>query len=98
MEVIKQRFQGEPQKCSKEKIVDPACSGAIASPEEHASAGVGELCAPVLARRRWEGWALKTGDLIDITGVGFCDFEHGQSGVAPNAIELHPVLSIQRVD
>jgi hypothetical protein len=27
-----------------------------------------------------------------ITGVGFFDFQHGQSGVAPNAIELHPVL------
>jgi hypothetical protein len=28
-----------------------------------------------------------------ITGVGFFDFWHGQSGVAPNAIELHPVLA-----
>jgi endonuclease YncB( thermonuclease family) len=27
------------------------------------------------------------------TGVGFFDFKHGQTGVAPNAIELHPVLS-----
>jgi hypothetical protein len=27
-----------------------------------------------------------------VTGVGFFDFWHGQSGVAPNAIELHPVL------
>jgi hypothetical protein len=31
---------------------------------------------------------------VTITGVGFFDFKHGQSGVAPNAIELHPVLSI----
>jgi hypothetical protein len=29
---------------------------------------------------------------IQIAGVGFFDFKHGQSGVAPNAIELHPVL------
>jgi len=28
-----------------------------------------------------------------ISGVGFFDFKHGQSGVAPNAIELHPALS-----
>ncbi len=28
-----------------------------------------------------------------ITGVGFFDFPHGQTGVAPNAIELHPVLA-----
>jgi hypothetical protein len=29
---------------------------------------------------------------VQIAGVGFFDFRHGQSGVAPNAIELHPVL------
>jgi hypothetical protein len=28
-----------------------------------------------------------------ITGVAFFDFKHGQTGVAPNAIELHPILS-----
>jgi hypothetical protein len=30
-----------------------------------------------------------------ITGVGFFDYDHGQSGVAPNAIELHPVLGFK---
>ncbi len=29
-----------------------------------------------------------------VTGVGFFDFLHGQYGVAPNAIERHPVLNI----
>jgi hypothetical protein len=28
-----------------------------------------------------------------IIGVAFFDFDHGQIGVAPNAIELHPILS-----
>ncbi len=32
---------------------------------------------------------------VQITGVGFFDFIHGQSGVAPNGIELHPVLDIK---
>jgi hypothetical protein len=27
-----------------------------------------------------------------ITGVGFFDRIHGQAGVAPNGIELHPAL------
>jgi hypothetical protein len=27
-----------------------------------------------------------------VTGVAFFDYDHGQTGVAPNAIELHPVL------
>jgi hypothetical protein len=29
-----------------------------------------------------------------VTGVGFFDFIHGQTGVAPNGIELHPILNI----
>jgi hypothetical protein len=32
-----------------------------------------------------------------ITGVAFFDFKHGQTGVAPNAIELHPVLKFRCV-
>jgi hypothetical protein len=31
---------------------------------------------------------------VRVTGVGFFDFIHGQTGVAPNGIELHPVLNI----
>jgi hypothetical protein len=31
----------------------------------------------------------------DLTGVGFFDRIHGQLGVAPNGIELHPVLAIK---
>jgi len=27
-----------------------------------------------------------------VAGVAFFDFDHGQTGVAPNAIELHPIL------
>lgn len=30
-----------------------------------------------------------------VTGVGFFDFIHGQTGVAPNGIELHPVLDFE---
>jgi hypothetical protein len=30
-----------------------------------------------------------------VTGVAFFDFKHGQTGVAPNAIELHPVLALR---
>ena len=33
-------------------------------------------------------------DTVTITGVGFFDILHGQTGVAPNGIELHSVLSI----
>ncbi len=33
--------------------------------------------------------------LRQITGIGFFDFLHGQAGVAPNGIEIHPILDIQ---
>jgi hypothetical protein len=36
--------------------------------------------------------------LIRITGIGFFDFKHGQTGVAKNAIELHPVLRVELPD
>ena len=31
---------------------------------------------------------------MKITGVGMFDFLHGQTGVAPNGIEVHPILDI----
>ena len=31
---------------------------------------------------------------VQVKGVGFFDFIHGQTGVAPNGIELHPLLEI----
>lgn len=35
-----------------------------------------------------------TSTAVTIKGVGFWDFLHGQTGVAPNGIEVHPVLDI----
>jgi hypothetical protein len=31
---------------------------------------------------------------VTVTGVGFWDYPHNQVGLAPNAIEIHPVMSI----
>jgi len=36
--------------------------------------------------------AAKTCARARVIGVAFFDFDHGQDGVAPNAIELHPLL------
>jgi hypothetical protein len=33
--------------------------------------------------------------LATVTGVAFFDIKHGQTGVAPNGIELHPILSFR---
>ena len=32
---------------------------------------------------------------VKVTGVAFFDFRHGQTRVAPNAIELHPILGFR---
>jgi hypothetical protein len=36
----------------------------------------------------------KVGVKATVVGVGFFDSNHGQTGVAPSAIELHPIFSI----
>jgi hypothetical protein len=33
-----------------------------------------------------------------VTGVAFFDFFHHQTGVAPNQIELHPILAFHCLD
>jgi hypothetical protein len=38
---------------------------------------------------------LKLVGSVTITGVGFWDEKHGQTGIAPNGIELHLVLNFQ---
>lgn len=41
------------------------------------------------------GQVIKPGLPVTVTGVGFFDRLHGQTGVAPNGIELHPLTSIE---
>jgi hypothetical protein len=47
--------------------------------------------AQMAAARR----ALRICSRARVTGVAFFDFDHGQTGVAPNAIELHPILGFR---
>ncbi len=37
------------------------------------------------------GWGHRT---LSLTGIGYMDSLHGQPGVAPNGMELHPILAI----
>jgi hypothetical protein len=39
--------------------------------------------------------AVKLCGKAEVVGVAFFDFFHGQDGVAPNAIELHPILKFR---
>ena len=76
-----------PSAPSKTMIVefpDTSCNGASSSPKKakmrSARSALIAACGQPSSSR------------FTVTGVGFFDIPHGQTGIAPNAIELHPVL------
>lgn len=72
------------------EIPDPYCVG-TSSPF---LAGIETARAAFDARYNVTGSWQYANAAVTVTGVGFFDFLHGQSGVAPNGIELHSVLAI----
>jgi len=66
------------------------CSGAVDS--MHASEMRSARAALIAAFGRPTHQFQRISGSATITGVGFFDALHGQTGVAPNGIELHPVL------
>jgi hypothetical protein len=74
------------------EVPDPVC--AVASTSAH----VDEF----IAARNWVNTHIGTDPVsnvnipsVDITGVSFVDVPHGQTGAAPNQMEIHPILNIQ---
>jgi hypothetical protein len=73
------------------EIPDPACVGA-GSP---LAAGISKARGEFDAKYTVTG-SFKTANApVTVTGVGFFDYLHGQTGVAPNGVELHAVLDVQ---
>ncbi len=72
------------------EIPDPNCIG----PGSPFAAGIAH------ARAQFDAKFTATEDFqevnvpVQITGVGFFDYQEGQEGIAPNAIELHPIIDI----
>jgi len=81
---------------------DPSCSGVCSSPrlaemeegrEEFLnSPAVIERGKPTSTYKK-----LKKRVLVELIGIGFWDFIHGQIGVAKNGLELHPVISFKEL-
>ena len=74
------------------EVPDPVCSAAASS------AHVNEF----IAARNWVNQHIGTNAVpnvniapVNITGVSFVDPPHGQTGRAPNGMEIHPILNIQ---
>jgi hypothetical protein len=73
------------------EIPDPVCVGSSSPLLTSIQKSRAEFDAKYIATG-----SFKTANVpVTITGVGFFDFLHGQTGVAPNGIELHAVLDIQ---
>jgi hypothetical protein len=72
------------------EIPSPACDGTT-SPFDAAIAAVrAKFDARLTAITSFQPANIP----VQMKGVGFFDFLHGQTGVAPNGIELHPILDL----
>jgi hypothetical protein len=88
-----------PKKTMIVEFPDPTCPGAKDSPKKARMASArsaliascGKPPSASSSFRDLKGTAT-------VTGVGFFDIIHGQTGVAPNGIELHPVLNLTNAD
>jgi PKD repeat protein len=72
------------------EISDPACVGSTSPFRAYVQNARSEFDAKYTATTSFKTVSIP----VRLFGVGFFDFQHGQTGVAPNAIELHPILDI----
>jgi hypothetical protein len=74
------------------EIPDPACASGSRVYNQIVAARaafVSQIGSP-------QSYFISLNQLINVQGVGFFDYFHGQTGVAPNAIELHPVIAFSK--
>jgi hypothetical protein len=71
------------------ELADPSCVTAARFKPE-----ITNVRRTFLARYTPTGSYQRTQRAIRVRGIGFFDRLHGQTGVAPNGIELHPVLGL----
>jgi hypothetical protein len=78
------------------EIPSPTCASACASAKVPAFGAARQVLVNELgpAPTTTSVTLLNPPRKVEVTGVGFFDFDHKQDGLAPNCIELHPVLQI----
>lgn len=74
------------------ELADPECQGAASSPYRSFLVNARNAFAALLAGR---SPSALVGMIVRVRGVGFFDFDHGQTGRARSCMELHPVISIE---
>jgi hypothetical protein len=89
----------EPGNASHTLIVEfaaPSCQGVTESTARAQIAAARSGFAQVCGMPSRAAFAPLSGS-ARLTGVGFFDVFHGQNGVAPNGIELHPVMRVDQL-
>ena len=71
------------------EIADPNCVSGSAF-----ASGISRARSQFDARFTATSTMKTTSTPVTIKGIGFWDYKHGQTGIAPNGIEIHPVLDI----
>ena len=77
------------------EIPDSACSAVASTSRGHLFAIARQWVHDNVGNPTTAFKTLSPPQPITITGVGFWDFAHGQRGLAANAREIHPVLTIE---
>lgn len=72
------------------EIPDPACAAAASSPFVNQFLTCRNFIDAHVASGNVTGLSLK----VTVKGIGFIDPPHGQTGAAPNNMELHPIIDI----
>ncbi len=72
------------------EIPDPGCVGSGSPFRPQISEARAQFDSHYVAAPSFQSVSVS----VIVTGIGFFDRLHGQTGVAPNGIELHPVLAI----
>jgi hypothetical protein len=84
-----------PAKTMITEFPDPKCNGARTSPKRKAMGRARKALIAACGAPPSSDFADLRG-AATLIGVGFFDIKHGQTGVAPNGIELHPVLAFKQ--
>ena len=75
------------------EIADPVCQAVIISPYMFTLAAARTDFTGIVGGH---SLASLTGTTLHVRGVGFYDFDHGQTGKSQSCMELHPLVSVAR--
>jgi hypothetical protein len=86
----------------KEHIIvesgDPDFGRNVASPYRDRLAAARRMMDALVSASAAEAFADLNGTIVRVTGIGFFDVNHLQKGRSRSCIELHPILTIERLN